>query len=368
MKLLYITNQICGSAGLERVLSIKTDYLIEKYGYDIHILTMNQNNTPVFYDFNDTIRFHDITVKGNPIQYFLQYQKGLRSIVQKVQPDMISVCDDGLKGFFVPSIVGKPCPMIYERHVSKNIEVKEDKVSFKTQLITNIKYRLMHLGAKRYDRFVVLTTDNLSEWKLKNLQVISNPLSFNPDTKAVLEAKTVLAVGRQSYQKGYDRLLKSWKTIQDKYPDWKLKIYGKKDESLNLEGLANTLGIDSSVEFHSPTKEILNEYLNSSIYVMSSRFEGFGMVLIEAMACGVPAISFDCPCGPSDIITDNTDGFLVENNDISAFSEAIEKLILNPEKRKKMGANAKENIRRFLPEEIVPQWDTLFKSLAKNKI
>jgi len=368
MKLLYITNQICGSAGLERVLSIKTDYLIEKYGYDIHILTMNQNDTPVFYDFNKNITFYDITVKGNPFQYFLQYKKGLRSIVKKVAPDVISVCDDGLKGFFVPRIIGKPCPMIYERHVSKNIEVKEDKVSTKTKLISSIKYGLMHIGAKAYDRFVVLTTDNLNEWKLKNLQVISNPLSFYPDQNAPLEEKTVLAVGRQSYQKGYDRLLESWKKVSEKHPDWKLKVYGKKDERLNLDGLANTFGVSETVEFHAPTKDILSEYLKSSIYVMSSRFEGFGMVLIEAMACGVPVISFDCPCGPKDIISDKEDGFLIPNNDTEGFAKTIIHLIEEKNIRKEMGIKAKKNSSRFLPEEIVPEWDTLFKSIVNKSI
>jgi len=367
MRLLYITNQICGAAGLERVLSIKTNYLIEKYNYEIHMITLNQGDAPLFYEFNNKIQYHDIIAVGNFISYMTAYKQNLKKIVKKIQPDIISVCDDGLKGFLVPFTIKKPCPMVYERHASKNIELKQDEISFKTKAIIALKYKLMHWGAKRYDRFVVLTESNLEEWDLPNLEVIPNPLSFYPDEKAKSENKIVLAVGTQNYQKGYDRLLESWKIISKKYPDWTLKIYGKIDKSLQLESLANTLDIVDTTEFHSPVKDIVKQYLNASIYVMSSRSEGFGMVLIEAMACGVPTIAFDCPSGPKNIINDGVDGFLVPNNNVKAFSEAMIKLIEDKELRKKMGKNAKQNMNRFFPDEIIPQWHTLITGLTKHK-
>jgi glycosyltransferase involved in cell wall biosynthesis len=123
------------------------------------------------------------------------------------------------------------------------------------------------------------------------------------------------------------------------------------------------LGICEKISFYPPTQEIESKYLEASIYVMSSRFEGFGMVLIEAMACGVPCISFDCPHGPADIITDGVDGILVENGDVAGLANALIRLIENEELRKKMGTAAKGNVMRFLPETILPQWDTLFKEL-----
>ena len=194
--------------------------------------------------------------------------------------------------------------------------------------------------------------------------VISNPLSFYPEQSSNLESKTVIAVGKQSFQKGFDRLLQSWAQVQEKHPDWNLEIYGKYDASQRLDVLASELNIANSVQFFEPEKNIQAKYLASSIYVMSSRFEGFGMVLTEAMACGVPCVSFDCPCGPSDIIKNNEDGFLVPNGDVKAMATKIIALIENEELRKTMGQKAKVNVKRYLPEVICQQWDKLFKTLT----
>ena len=144
-----------------------------------------------------------------------------------------------------------------------------------------------------------------------------------------------------------------------------MEIYGKFDASEGLETLAKSLQIGECVHFFEPQKNIIENYLESSIYVMSSRFEGFGMVLIEAMACGIPCVSFNCPFGPSDIITNEVDGFLVENGNSKALAEKLNLLIEDTELRMKMGKRAKENAKRFLPEKIMQQWDELFKSVTK---
>lgn len=366
MKLLYITNQVCGSAGLERVLSIKASYLTDSLGYEIHILTLNQGDTPLFYDFSKKIIHHDITAKGNPILYFINYRKGIKNLIKKIQPDVISVCDDGLKGLLLPYIIGKPCPMVYERHVSKNIEIQKDKISSLKKISTTLKFKLMNLGANSYDKFIVLTNGNLSEWtKVNKKIVIPNPISFYPDKNDLSELsnKTVLVVGRQCYQKGYDNLLKIWQEVNSKHPEWKLKIFGKIQEGEPYNDLAKQLNISDSVTFYKPIKNINEEYKKASIYAMTSRFEGFGMVLIEAMAYGVPCVSFDCPFGPSDIIENHSTGFIVENNNTSGFSLKLNKLIEDFELRKQMGLKSREKAKVYLPNKIVPLWDNLFKEL-----
>lgn len=362
-KLLYITNGIKGAAGLERVLSVKASYLADHLGYAVHILTLNNRGAEPFYDFSDKITMHDIAVGGNPIQYFKSYYDGIKSVVDAVKPDVISVCDDGLKGFFLPLLLRKPCPMVYERHVSKVIALGENPSAMR-MLMMAAQFKLMNFLGKRFDKFVVLTHENTKEWQLNNIQVIANPLSFYPAESSALTENKVIAVGKQGFQKGFDRLLQSWKIVHEKHPDWKLEIYGTIDPAQKLDALPDALGIAESVSFFNPVKDIEKKYLSSSIFAFSSRFEGFGMVLIEAMACGVPCVSFDCPCGPSDIIKEGEDGFLVENGNTSLFAKQLVTLIEDENRRKTMGRNAKQNVKRYLPETIVPQWDALFKSLT----
>lgn len=364
MKLLYITNAINGSGGLERVLSVKASYLAEKLGYEVHILTLNNGHTAAFYGFSNRISFHDIPVGGNPVSYARSYFSGIKDTVIDVNPDIIIVCDDGLKAFFLPTLLGKSIPIIYERHVSKNIEIGKGFGIWKL-IFVKMKMKLMDALAPTFTRFVILTNGNAKEWKSKNVQIIPNPLPFYPNERAELINKKVIAVGKQSYQKGYDRLLQSWKKVNARHPDWMLEIYGKFDASQKLESIAKSLGIEYAVRFYEPQYAIEEHYLDSSVYVMSSRFEGFGMVLIEAMACGVPCVSFDCPHGPGDIINDNRDGFLVKNGDTDVLADKLNQLIEDENLRTLMGKNAKENAKRFLPDNIMKQWDELFKSVAK---
>tara|TARA_R110002012_G_scaffold283304_2_gene473575 strand:+ start:19911 stop:21011 length:1101 start_codon:yes stop_codon:yes gene_type:complete len=365
LKILYITNGVSGPGGLERVLSIKASYLADTMNYDIHFLTLNKLSDELFYTFSDAITFHNIIASGNPIQYFLKYRRGIAKVISKIKPDVISVCDDGLKGLFLPLIINKPCPMIYERHVSKNISIKKDKLSIIQKSTSWLLFKFMDFGAKFYDRFVVLTNGNTKEWDLNNKLVIPNPLSFYPPTEEIstLTNKKVLAVGKQSFQKGYDRLLQSWSIVQTTHPDWELDIYGTISEKEALPELAKALKIESSVNFYAPVKNIAAKYKEASLYVMSSRYEGFGMVLTEAMAYGVPCVSFDCPYGPSDIISNHHDGILVPNHDTTALAHGMVSLMNDAQRRTEMGEMARVNVKRYLIEEIAVQWDNLFKSL-----
>lgn len=361
MKLLYITNGINGSGGLERVLSVKASLLVEDFGYEVSVMVLNEAHQNPFYEFSPKIKFYSIDVGGNPFRYWKSYKNGIRKTVNEINPDIISVCDDGLKAFFIPQFLKTKAKIIYERHVSKLVEARTGQSFFK-KITTQTKWFLMEKLAKKFSKFIVLTDGNKNEWRsLKNIEVIPNPLSFYPDKSSDLESKTVICVGKISYQKGQDLLVKAWQKVCEKYPDWRLELYGKANEDyLNTENLKQ-----KNIFFFPPEKNIEQKYLESSVYVMSSRFEGFGMVLIEAMACGVPCVSFDCDYGPGDIIADNEDGFLAEKENTDDLAEKLMLLIENEAMRKNFGKNAKENVKRFLPENILLKWDDLFKSLVK---
>ncbi|MGV8947457.1 MAG: glycosyltransferase family 4 protein [Lutibacter sp.] len=362
MRLLYITNGITGSGGLERVLSVKASMLAEEFGYEVHTLSLNEIGLDPFFSFSNTVQQLSIEVEGNPIQYFLQYKNGIQKVVNEIQPDLISVCDDGLKGFFLPVLIKTKAKWIYERHVSKLIEISgtENKIEL---LKTKAKWFIMELAGKRFNKFVVLTPGNITEWPgLKNIVVLPNPLPFEPTAFASLENQRVICVGKISFQKGQDVLLNVWEIVHKRFPQWQLQLYGKGNEDF-----LNTLYLKNNVSHYLPAKNIVSKYAESSIYVMSSRFEGFGMVLIEAMSCGLPVVSFDCPHGPKDIIANGEDGFLVENGNIKDFADRVMTLMENMELRKEMGANARRNVQRFAAHQIVAKWDALFRNLGDER-
>lgn len=365
MKLLYITNGVHGSGGLERVLAIKASYLVEYFNYEVTILTLNSEEEKLFYEFSDRINFFDVNTKGKGFSYLLSYRKGIIKAVEKIKPDVISVCDDGFKGIIFGFLMKVNVPKVYERHASVNLNLfKRNNLTFYRCLRNYLVHKIMLFGAKKFDRFVILTEGNKFDWKDVSCTVIPNPAPFRFKETKSREEKFVLAVGSQTYNKGYDRLIEVWKIIEKKHPDWSLKIFGKKDERLQLEERVNYLGLHK-IYFNDPICDIEKEYEEAAIFALPSRSEGFGMVLIEAMSFGVPCVSFDCPHGPADIIRNNEDGFLIEDGNIEHFANALVKLIKNKELRLQMGMQAKKNMKRYAPEKVIPVWDKLFKSLIK---
>lgn len=358
MKLLYITNGITGSGGLERVLAVKASMLAEHFGYEVHMLSLNESGKKPFFSFSKKIRLHSVEVGGNTVNYLFQYKNSLQKKINQIQPDIISVCDDALKGFFLPGLISTKAKWIHESHASLLLADRGKGVS----IFKKVQHGLKQIFGKRFAKIVILTEGNKKEWHFKNLAVIPNPIPFESTQVSSLEIKKVMAVGTYSYNKGYDLLLEMWSKIEMKFPAWELHIYGKGTHD-NLHSIAKDLNL-KNIHFHTPIPEIEKEYLNSSLLVLPSRSEGFGMVLIEAMGFGLPVVSFDCPNGPADIISDGQDGFLIENGNAEMFAKQVSVLMKDDKLRKEMGAEAKKNVQRFSAGKIVQQWDALFRSLG----
>lgn len=358
MKLLYITNGINGSGGLERVLSVKASLLAEEFGYEVTILSLNEAHIQPFYGFSSKVNMRSVAVGGNPLAYFRSYRKGLQEAVNEIKPDVISVCDDGLKGFFVPELIKTNAKIIYERHASIALNTG-------TSLKGRLTAALMRRQVSKFARFIVLTPGNIKEWNHPNVMAIPNPLSFESSAENALDQKRVIAVGSHSRNKGYDLLLTIWKNIEPDFPGWQLEIFGRADREQTYTRIAEELRL-KTVKFHAPVPAIQQEYENSSILVLPSRSEGFGMVLIEAMACGVPCVAFDCSSGPGDIISDGEDGYLIPVLDTAVFEKQLRRLMSDDGLRKSFGHTARNNSQRYAARQVVQQWDELFNKLIKK--
>lgn len=368
MKLLYLVPSVNQAGGVARVLANKTNYFIQNFGYEVHIMTQNKGQEHPFFEFNTQIVWHDIERKGHFLRAIYTYKKQLQKIISQVHPDCIIVADNGLKGYLVPSLIGNRIPIVFESHGSKYVNERPFTFSFLSKVWFRIGTCIKEWGAKTFDAFVVLNKESAQEWNSKNSAVIANPLSFKSEELAPLETKKVLAISRNSYEKGLDRLLEIWSLVFQKYPDWKLDIYGTLSPDENLIPLANALGIASTVRFYPPVLEVTTLYANASMLVMTSRSEGLGLVLLEAMASGLPCVAYDCPVGPRSIITDAVNGFLVEDGNAIAFSEKLALLFEDEDLRKKLGAIARQSVSKYDLDAIMLQWKTLFERLQQTQI
>jgi glycosyltransferase involved in cell wall biosynthesis len=293
-----------------------------------------------------------------------QYKKKLTACLMELRPDItISMLRREIN--FLNSIKDGSLK-IGEIHINRahfrNFEGKDS--NFIKNLFSKLWMHTLLGKLKKLDQFVVLTESDRKAWKeLDNVEVISNPLSFQPTTFSSLTSKRVIAVGRYCHEKGYDHLLQAWAIVQKRCPDWRLDVFGDGDRTA-YEALIDQWGIDRSrCKLNPSTQAIQQEFQQSAISVCSSRFEGFGLVIIEAMACGVPVVSFDCPWGPRTIISDGEDGLLVENGNVNQLAEAILKLMADDGLRTSMGSKAGVNVQRFSIEVIADKWKKLFERL-----
>lgn len=351
--ILYITNGIAGSGGLERVVSIKASYFADHYNYDVHIITLNECGKEPFYPLSNNVKIHDIITRVNNLQFYLDYYIRIKKITNNINPDVIFVADDGLKGVLFPLIFKPKCKVIYERHTTKSIHGK----GFKGKVIS----KLMDFGSSRFDSFVVLTNSNKKDWpRANNLKVIANPIPFKcEEISDIISRNKIISVGSISKVKGHDTLIKAWKEIAHKFPKVTLDIYGeKKDNYKNIWNLIREYNLDKQVIIHNPEKNIKDKYLKSILCVLPSRVEGFGMVLIEAMECGTPCIATKCE-GPKDIINNGENGFLIDINDYKDLAKKIEEILDNDNLLGLLSLNSRKTAENYSLNSIMLNWNKL---------
>ena len=263
-----------------------------------------------------------------------------------------------------------PCKLVAELHFNQRFRENTYLSIHKGFLWTLIaKYRTYQMikTSQKFDRIVVLTKEDLASWQKTNNNVVQiyNPLPYESDVCSCLEYKSFVSVGRLSPQKNYESLIAAWSIVQEKHPDWIMNIWGDGELRDLLERKIRLYGVEKTFKLNGRTNRVDKEYLKNSAFVMSSKYEGFPMVLLEASSFGLPLISYSCYCGPRDIIEDGKNGFLVESGDENALAERICTVIEDVQLRKRMGIKSKEVSAQFCQEKILPLWPKFFIDLMK---
>lgn len=378
IKIAYCIPSLYYPSGMERVLTLKANYFAEHFGYEIHIILTDGKDKEPYYKLYPSITLHQLDINYDEMYgrslwkrisgYWNKQQlfmKRLNDCLCEIRPDItISLLRRDIN--FINKMKDGSIKL-GEIHFNKSNyrEFSDNRLPAFVQHCVK-KYWMWQLirQVQQLKRFVVLSYEDAAEWtKLKNVAVIYNPLPFFPERQSDGSSKQVIAAGRYMPQKGFDRLIDAWSIVNMQHPDWVLRIYGDGMRQ-QLQQQIDRLGIASSCILEHSTPDIDEKYCESSIFALSSRYEGFGMVIIEAMACGIPPVSFACPCGPRDIIDDGKNGLLVENGNIEMLAGKICYLIENDEIRRKMGQQARIDVERFKIEQIAGQWKELFESLV----
>ncbi len=366
MKVAYCIDTLWQSGGTERVVTTKVNWLAAQQGVEVWVLTVEDGRGP-FFELDGRVKRRVLPVREGDAK---GYQREISRFALEVKPDVM-VAVAGMAVSALPRLRDGSFKVL-EFHYTRNYLVNFVKG------LHHIRFRQLHLlkmrwlqwrlarTARKYDLFVGLTRRDMGIWgNPKNMTFVYNPLSFRSARKSTCKSKRIIAVGSWTPAKGMDQLLEAFGPLASKYPDWKVDLYGSgQDEGLLKEIIAK-YDMDAQVTLHAPCANIGEKLVESSIYAFPSRSDGFGLVITEAMECGLPTVAMDCECGPREIVTPTT-GIVVPDKDVAAFRTALERLMTDEELRRTMGDAAAREVERFYPDNIMPQWIKLFEDNLKK--
>lgn len=375
MRIIYVNDSIAIWGGLERILVEKVNELSKRYGYEIFILTVNQGRHPVPFPLCSEIVHRDLDMSFHrQYQYngirriWIRYKLNrlfyyrLREQINEIRPDIIVSMR---WGFVRPLLkIKKSIPLIYEAHTFCS-EYSLQNLS----IIMKWLYKRNLYAVKSAEMVVSLTEGDAREWKHMNNHVIVIPNIVHLNSSghySECQSKSVIYVGRYDRQKDMSSLLSIWEIVHKRYLDWQLHIYGGYGVEQKML-LAKISQMNANIFVHEPTSDILNRYLECSILLLTSLYEPFGLVLPEAMSCGLPVVAFDCPYGPADIITNGVDGFLIKERDVNLYAEKVSLLMDDVNLRRKMGQAGVISSQRYAAERIIPEWKQLFEQMIDKK-
>lgn len=385
MKIVYCLPQLYRPGGIERIVSIKANYLADIYNYEVIIIVADQRGKPSFYNLSKKVKVIDLglpyddTISLPLIQRLLLryrfhnfHKRKLSRLLMEIRPD-ITVSTFTHEASFLPKIKDGSKKVLEFHFCRGHKRLMAD--SFNYSFIKRCFYYFRcweeeNIIIPRYDQFVVLTEEDRILWKnkIKNVVCIPNILPFETKEQAELLYNKVIAVGRLDAQKSFDRLIKAWTFVHKKVPSCILEIYGQGMDESKLNTLIKNEGLDKVVFICSPISEIKSKYLESSVFVMTSRYEGLPMTLLEATSLGIPSVCLDFRSGPHDVIINESSGYIVKDDNLEEFANRVVYLIQNFEERRKMGLKAKEISEKYSSKCVMEKWNGLFHNMTNEKL
>lgn len=383
MRIIYCIDEMSQPGGIGRVTAIKANWLAE-HGHDVWIVSSNQCDEKDYYELHPLVKRKDFAIgfqlgidNGNLIMKAIRkigkmhrYRKGLESLIDEIKPDIIVSTFTNDSDFLYKLRDGSK--KVLEFHFSHDgfrSQIKYGPQTLKNKLLLLYRLKKHEWIAKKYDAFVVLTKEDAEAWRgYDNLYVIPNMLSFEPKKTSTCMENRVIAVGRLDFQKKFDRLIDIWALVNKNCPDWKLDIFGKGPDRDRLLIQIKNLGLEGVITIKEPTKNIESEYANSSVFAMTSTYEGMPMTLLEAISMGVPCVAYGCKCGPKDIIDNDINGYCVEEGNKIVYVQKLIELLKDTQKRVSFGEKAKNKANEYSVDLVMNRWMLLFQKLFESNL
>lgn len=376
MVIVYCTDSLNIVGGVSAVIVRKANALADIPGNKVWIVTCCDDSLISFFPLSEKVSLIGFRVLNNlsfPMNLFLlpwqvtRLRRKLNVLCRQINPDIV-LSTPRIEKWIVASLRGKWNKVI-EYHATKHFRVLKATSLSKRIMAYLSDFINFSVNARCFDRIVVETNEEKETfWKGKNkISVIPNPSSIQPSQGSLLDAKRVIAIGRLAYEKNFDSLIRAFAYVAERFPDWKLDIIGDGPERQSLEKQIVRSSLEDNVFLHGTQTNLPDWLSKSSIFVMTSRYEGLPLVLLEAINYGLPVVSYAFSCGPKDVLTDGQNGFLVPRGDEKALANRICQLIEDKDLRKRMGAAAFERAKDFSTEKIIEMWMSLFKELSTIK-
>lgn len=355
MKIVFSIKALNHSGGTERVTAILSKELVQR-GHQVHVVSFVGGDKETFFEMDSRVKLNYLAPTKDKYPFPIRDIRRIvlmKRLYKQIQPHVVVIVDAGRSFVNIPAAKGYK--VITWEHFNVGVN-------------WHLGHRLSRkIAAKYSDLIVTLTTPDAEAYKskfgAKNAMCIYNPVTIDASQPSPMDKKICVAIGRFSPQKNFVDLIRAWHLTQARKEGWKLRIIGAGEQKNMLEAEIAKLDLHASIEMLPLQKDVVAQYKDASVYAMSSHHEGLPLVLIEAMAMGLPIVSYDCPTGPADIVSHQKTGLLVPYLQVDALAQALDKVMLNEELRAQFHAESLKEVEKFSVKSIVDCWEKVFETL-----